>query len=119
MRKSAVIEASAARNNFAQLGAQARRTPVEVTRHGKLEFVIISPDLYETVKAAGAAPSGELERMQASFDKMFQDMQSDQSNAAYDALEALSATDLPRSAARAYKRTNKAAALHRRRGVGR
>ncbi|WP_240314374.1 type II toxin-antitoxin system Phd/YefM family antitoxin, partial [Acidiphilium sp. JA12-A1] len=60
MSKSAVIEASAARSSFAKLGEQARRAPVEVTRHGKLEFVVISPDLYEAVKAAGTVPVGEL-----------------------------------------------------------
>lgn len=110
MSKSAVIEASAARNNFSQLGAQARLTPVQVTRHGKVEFVIISPDLYEAVKASGAAPAGELERMQAAFERLFQDMQSDQSNAAFDALEALSAKDLPGAVAKAHKRLARPAA---------
>lgn len=117
MSKSAVIEASAARNNFAQLGAQAKRAPVKVTRHGKVEFVVISPDLYEAVKATSAVPASELERMQASFDKMLQDMQSVPSNLAYDALDNLSATDLPRAVADARKRVKKpAASPSRRRG---
>lgn len=110
MSKSHVIEASTARNNFSQLGAQARLTPVQVTRHGKVEFVIISPDLYEAVKATGAAPASELERMQASFEQLFQNMQSDQSNRAFDALEALSAEDLPSAVAKAHKRLTRPAA---------
>jgi antitoxin Phd_YefM of type II toxin-antitoxin system len=110
MSKSPVIEASTARNNFSQLGAQAKLTPVQVTRHGKVEFVVISPDLYEVVKATGAVPAGELERMQASFEHMFQDMQSDRSEAAFDALEALSAEDLPSAVAKANKHLTKPAA---------
>lgn len=113
MSKSAVIEASAARSNFAKLGDQAKRAPVEVTRHGKLEFVVISPDLYEAIKAAGTVPTGELARMQESFDRMFQDMQSDRSEAAYDRLEALTAEDLPKAAADAYRRTRRQSAGRR------
>ena len=112
MSKSSVIEASTARNNFSQLGAQARLAPVQVTRHGKVEFVIISPDLYEAIKATGAAPANELERMHASFEQLFQDMHSDQSKAAFDALEALSAEDLPGAVAKARKRLIKRAAPH-------
>jgi PHD/YefM family antitoxin component YafN of YafNO toxin-antitoxin module len=113
MSKAAVIEASAARSNFAKLGSQARRAPVEVTRHGKIEFVVISPDLYAAVKAAGTVRGGELERMQASFDTMFQDMQSEQSNAAYDALEALTAEDLLQAATEAYNHVEKPAPARR------
>ena len=62
-------------------------------------------------------PASELERMQASFDKMLQDMQSVPSNLAYDALDNLSATDLPRAVADARKRVKKpAASPSRRRG---
>jgi PHD/YefM family antitoxin component YafN of YafNO toxin-antitoxin module len=104
MTKTAVIEASIARSNFSRLGAQAKQTPVQVTRHGKVEFVIISPDMYETIKATGAAPASELERMQASFKQMFQDMQSEQANAAFDALEAISAEELPGAVAKTRKR---------------
>lgn len=99
MGKAAVIETSTARTNFAKLGNQARLAPVEVTRHGRLEFVVISPELYETVKAAGAVPAGELERQQDAFDRMVREMQSDRSNAAYDRLEALTAGDLPKAVA--------------------
>lgn len=120
MSKSAAIEASAARSSFAKLGDQAKRAPVEVTRHGKLEFVIISPDLYETIKAAGTVPAGELARMQESFDRMFQGMQSDRSTAAYDRLEALTAEDLPKAVADAYRRTQRPAPRRRSgSGVGR
>ena len=120
MSKSAVIEASAARSSFAKLGEQARRAPVEVTRHGKLEFVVISPDLYEAVKAAGTVPAGELARMQESFNQMFQDMQSDRSEAAYERVEALTAEDLPKATVDAYRRTRRRAPGHRSgSGVGR
>lgn len=105
MNESTVIDSSAARHGFAKLGDQARRAPVEVIRHGKPDFVVISQDLYKAIKAAGLIQADALGRMQASFDRMVQGMQSSRSEAAYDRLEALAAADLPQAAADAYRRT--------------
>ena len=113
MSKAAVIEASTARSNFAQLSSQARHTPVKVTRHGQVEFVIISPELFGTVEALQSVPAGELERMQDRFASMFQNMQSDRAAAAYDAIAALPAEDLAGSVAKAYKRAVKPVAGRR------
>lgn len=114
MSKPAVIEVTAARSNFAQLGPQARQAPVQVTRHGKVEFVVISPELFAALEASGAAPANELERMQASFEAMVQGMQSEQSAAAYDAVANLPAEDLAGAVARAQHKLDRAGAAARR-----
>lgn len=107
MSKVGVIEASIARNNFAKLSRQAKKAPVKVTRHGRVEFVVISPDLFETVEATGAVTAGELERMQASFKEMCRGMQSEQSSTAYDMVAALSVEQLPRTVTEAFRRMQK------------
>ena len=107
MRKPLVMEASAAKNAFGTLGARVKPAPVEVTRHGKLEFVVISPELYQEVKLSRSLPSDELGRMQASFDQLVSDMQSPKSEAAYAALDALGADQLQGAVASAYKQRNK------------
>jgi PHD/YefM family antitoxin component YafN of YafNO toxin-antitoxin module len=114
MRKSAVIEVTSARSNFAQLGPQAKQAPVQITRHGKVEFVVISPELFEAFKATGAAPASELERMQASFEEMVQGMQSEQSAAAFDAVANLPAADLARAVAKAHKKLDRSGAAAKR-----
>lgn len=107
MSKAATIEASIARNSFAHLGERAKEMPLKVTRHGNVEFVIISAELYSRVEASGAVPASELERMEAQFEKLCQDMQSDRSNEAYAALEALPAEGLAGAVAKARNRLSK------------
>lgn len=114
MTKPAVVEVTAARSSFARLGPQARQAPVQVTRHGKVEFVVISPELFEALQASGAAPAGELERMQASFEQMVEDMQSEQAAAAYDAVANLAAGDLAAAVAAAQRKLGKPAAARKR-----
>ena len=114
MSKPAIIEVSAARSNFAQLGPQARLSPVQVTRHGKVEFVVISPELFEAVQASGVAPANELERMQAAFEEMYLGMQSEQAAAVYDAVANLAADELAGAVAKAHRKLDKAAATPKR-----
>lgn len=113
MGQAIVMDMATAQNNFAQLGSQARQAPIQVTRRGKVEFVVISPELFEALKASGAASISELERMQASFRKMVRRMQRKRSEAAFDAVVNLSAGDLPDAVANAHKKLDNAA--HRRR----
>ncbi len=102
-----VIDASSAKNAFGTLAAKAKKAPVEITRHGRVESVLISPELYERVKALDVIGEDELAQLQARFDDLVSSMQSKHSTAAYDALDALGAEDLAGAVAKARKQIRK------------
>lgn len=102
-----VIDASSAKNAFGTLAAKARRAPVEITRHGRVESVLISPELYERVKALDLIGKSELEQLQNRFDQLVAQMQSKASSDAYAALGALDADALAGAVAKARKQLKK------------
>lgn len=99
-----VIDASRAKNSFGTLAAKAKDAPVVITRHGRVESVLISPQLYERVKALEIVDHDELKRLQAGFDQLVVDMQSKRSEAAYDALDAIGPGNLGAAVAKARKK---------------
>ena len=109
MPTAQVIDASTAKNAFGSLAAKAREAPVEITRHGRVESVLISPQLYEQVKALEIVGRDELASLQGGFDQLVIDMQSQRSAAAYDALDAIGSKDLARAVAKARKQVAKTA----------
>lgn len=109
MPKPHVIDASNAKNAFGTLANKAKSAPVEITRHGRLESVLISPEMYREFKVSILANQSELGRLQCSFNETVAAMQSPQSTSAYDALEALSAADLPKAAKAAHRHLTKKA----------
>ena len=107
MAKAHVVDASTAKNTFGTLAQKAKSAPVEITRHGRLESVLISPEMYQELKTGQMANRSDLQRLQASFDQMVAQMQSPKSEAAYAALESLTPKDLSAAAVAAYKRVHK------------
>ena len=100
-----VFSVSAARQGFTSLISQAKEHPVEITRHGRLEAVLISPQLFQRMKDLGIVRDDALTELQRQFSALVSDMQSACSFPAYDMLEALSARDLPTAVAAARRRT--------------
>lgn len=109
MPKPHVIDASTAKNAFGTLAKKAKSAPVEITRHGRLESVLISPEMYREFKVSILANQSELGRLQSSFNETVAAMQSRQSASAYDALEVLPAADLPKAATTAHRHMSKKA----------
>jgi len=103
MKPAKVIDSSTAKNQFGKIADMAKAAPVEVLRHGQLDFVAISPEDYEQFKTA-VASSTELQRMQREFDKLCEAMQDERSVQAYDALLALPADKLTATVKNAFRK---------------
>lgn len=99
--RTRAVAISEARRLLPSLIAGARTTSVGITRRGRVEAVLISPELYQRMKDYGILRVDGLHQLQQQFDKMVDEMRSEQSANAYEAVAAIEATDLPRAVAAA------------------
>jgi prevent-host-death family protein len=70
---------------FGEVQHQARREPVEITRHGRREFVLMSADHYDWLKAAAQRTHRTADAVQVVIDAV-ERAEMDPEHAALDAL---------------------------------
>jgi len=89
------ISVRSAGRTLATLIDKAKESPVEITRYGRVEAVLVSPRLYARMKNLGLLNAEESNWLQDQLRSLVGDMSSERSSMAYEALNALGSADLP------------------------
>src|SRR5688572_29739353 len=83
------VESTKAKSGFAHLPAQARSNDVAITRHGRVQAYVVSPDRYQSLTAVAEVDRDALQRLQDEFDTLVAGMQGTAHARAVDAVERL------------------------------
>lgn len=85
------IKATKAKTRFAALAGEARRRDVAITRHGRIEAYLVSPERYSHLTTIADIGEDVLHDFQARFDALYRRMQT---RAQARAMERMTATPL-------------------------
>ncbi|HUR40046.1 MAG TPA: type II toxin-antitoxin system Phd/YefM family antitoxin [Verrucomicrobiae bacterium] len=83
------IETGKAKAAFSQIKKRAQTQDVAVTRHGKVEVYMVSPERYERFLGVAEAAPDSLKKLEDEYRRMFEKMQSPGAQKAYRELATL------------------------------
>jgi prevent-host-death family protein len=88
------VDATKAKNAFAELHARAQRTDVAITKHGHVQAYLVSPSRYRLLEAVSGPGQATLRRLDEAFDEMVARMQQEPHRKAIDAIETMSLSNI-------------------------
>lgn len=83
------IETGKAKAAFSEIKKRAQHQDVAVTRHGKVEVYLVSPERYERFLGVAEAAPDSLQKLEAEFKQMCEQMQTPRARKAYRELATL------------------------------
>jgi PHD/YefM family antitoxin component YafN of YafNO toxin-antitoxin module len=88
------VESTKAKGEFARLPKRARASDVAITRHGRIQAYVLSPDRYQSLVAIAEVGKDSLEKLDDELDALFARMQTASHRKVVHALETLPLSDI-------------------------
>jgi len=97
------VEATKAKSGFAKLPAQAQANDVAITRHGRIQAYVVSPDRYTSLVSTSRVAEEPLKKLEDEFEALVARMQGESHRRAVRALETLPLSEILAAGARSAK----------------
>lgn len=94
------LESTKAKSGFAKLPARAKTGDVAITRHGRVQAYVLSPDRYQSLVGIAEVGKNSLEKLDDELDALFARMQTASHRKVVHALETLPLSDILAAGAR-------------------